>query len=147
MTGDKVQIDNQPIAGSSWKRSSRGIVVAPIVEILFGTYAFIGSVVHDFFGIGGLFSFSGQDYPLGPIPHPLGHTFALEGLILLVAGVGLLKARKWGWSLSVGITTAGIITSILALGIGSVGAVQPLAVNLGVLYYLSRRSVRDAVSG
>ena len=110
--------------------------VAAGVGVLFGAYSFVTGVVHDFFGIWGSISFSGQDYPLGPIPHPFGHTFTLEGLILLIAGIGLWKALRWGWSLGIGIAIVGIVTSILALGIGSVGALQPLIVNLGLCIFL-----------
>ena len=124
------------------------MVVAATVEILFGVYAFISSVVHDLYGIGGPVSFSGRDRPIPYVPHPLGHTFALEGLILLVAGLAVWKGQRWGRSLSVGVTTAGIITSIFALSIGSVGAIQPLVVNLGLLcfFFLGWRRRRFAVT-
>ena len=125
-----------------------GMLVAATVEILFGVYAFVEGMVHDFYGIGGLISFSGQDHPIPYIPHPLGHTFTLEGLILLVAGVAVWKGQRWGWSLSVGVTMAGTITSIFALSIGSVGALQPLVMNLGLLcfFLLDRRRRRFAAT-
>jgi hypothetical protein len=40
------------------------MAVAAAVEILFGVYAFMNGVIHDFYGIGGLISFSGQDRPI-----------------------------------------------------------------------------------
>jgi len=126
--------------------ASRGIKVAAIVEILLGIFALIGGVVHLLFGVGGLVSFSGQDVTLGAIANVLGDLFTIEGLILLVAGIGLWMGRKWGWKLSIGIIIVGIITSIPVLALGSVGAVPALIVNVVLLFYLMRRSVRGQLT-
>jgi len=63
--------------------------------------------------------------------------------VLLVAGAGLWTIKSWGWKLSIGINIAGIITSIAVLALGSVGAVPPLIISVIIVYYLSRKSVRD----
>jgi hypothetical protein len=118
--------------------------VAAVVEILLGIFALIGGLVHLIFGIGGLVSFSGQDVTLGFIANALGDLFTVEGLVLLVAGEGLRMRRKWGWNLSVGIIVAGIITSVPVLLLGSVGAIPALLVNIILLYYLTRSSVRSS---
>jgi hypothetical protein len=51
--------------------------------------------------------------------------------------------RNWGWKLSIGIIVVGIITSVPVLALGSVGALPALVVNVGLLYYLSRSSVKS----
>ena len=122
---------------------TRGIMITAIVEILLGVFALVGGVVHLLFGIGGLVSFNGSDVTLGAIANGLGDLFTVEGLILLVAGAGLWMTRSWGWKISAGINIAGIITSVAVLALGSVGAIPALAVSLVVVYYLTRKSVRD----
>jgi hypothetical protein len=122
---------------------TRGLAVAALVEILLGLFALIGGVGHLLFGIGGLVSFNGSDVTLGALANALGDIFTVEGLILLVAGIGLWMQKAWGWKLSVGIVIAGIVTSIPVLALGSVGAIPALIVNVALLYYLSRKNVRD----
>ena len=121
-------------------------MVVSIVEILLGIFALIGGVVHLLFGVGGLVSFNGTDVALGAIANALGDLFAVEGLILLVAGVGLWMLKIWGWKLSIIINIAGIITSGAVLALGSVGAVPPLVISIVVVYYLWRRATRDSFS-
>ena len=113
---------------------------------LLGVFALVGGVVHLLFGVGGLVSFNGTDVALGAIANALGDLFTIEGLILLAAGVGLWMLKIWGWKLSNGINIAGIITSVAVLALGSVGAVPPLIISIVIVYYLSRRSVRDSFS-
>ena len=122
--------------------ASRGVLVAGAAEILLGIFALIGGVVHLLFGIGGLVTFSGTDVMLGAIASALGNLFTIEGLILLIAGAGLVTTKKWAWKLSVGIILVGILTSVPVLALGSVGAIPALAVNVVLLYYLSRSSVK-----
>jgi hypothetical protein len=117
-----------------------------VVEMLLGVFALIGGVVHLLFGVGGLVSFNGTDVALGAIANALGDLFTIEGLILLAAGVGLWMLKIWGWKLSIGINIAGIITSVAVLALGSVGAVPPLIISIVIVYYLSRRSIRDSFS-
>lgn len=130
-------------ARSAKMTKPRGIVITAVVEILLGIFALIGGVLHLPFNIGGLVSFSGTDVTLGALADGLGDLFTIEGLILLVAGVGVWTGKAWGWKLSLGIIIAGIATSISVLALGSIGALPALLVNLGLLYYLSRKSVRD----
>ena len=122
------------------------MTIVAIVEILLGIFALIGGVVHLLFGVGGLVSFNGTDVTLGAIANALGDIFTLEGLVLLIAGAGLWTLKRWGWKLSIGINIAGIITSIAVLALGSVGAVPPLIISVMIVYYLSRKSVRDLSS-
>jgi len=115
-----------------------------LVEILLGIFALIGGVVHLLFGVGGLVSFRGTDVTLGQIANALGDLFTVEGIILLVAGAGLWVGKSWAWELSMGIIVVGILTSVPVLLLGSVGAVPALIVNILLLAYLSRKSVRTA---
>jgi len=99
-------------------------------------------VVHLLFGGGGLVSFSGTDVNLQNLANALGDPITVEGLILVVAAVAVLRVASWGWKLSVGIVLVGITTSVPALGLGSVGALPALVVNLVLLYFLARRKTR-----
>jgi len=114
-----------------------------VVLLLLGGFALIGGVVHLLFGVGGLVSFSGTDVNLQNLANALGDLFTVEGLILLVAAVGVLRVASWGWKLSVGIVLVGIITSVPVLVLGSVGALPALVVNLVLLYFLARTKTRD----
>ncbi len=89
-----------------------------------------------------LVSFSGTDVNLQNLANALGDLFTVEGLILVVASVGVLRVASWGWKLTVGIVLVGIITSVPVLVLGSVGALPALVVNLVLLYFLARRKTR-----
>src|SRR5439155_16530069 len=124
------------------QKRPRSLTVVAVVLLLLGGFALIGGVVHLLFGVGGLVSFSGTDVNLQNLANALGDLFTVEGLILLVAAVGVLRVASWGWKLSVGIVLVGIITSVPVLVLGSVGALPALVVNLVLLYFLARRKTR-----
>jgi hypothetical protein len=122
---------------------TRAVAATAIIEILLGLFALVGGVGHLLLGFGGLVSFSGTDVTLGALANALGDLFTVEGLILLVAGIGVWMAKKWGWKLSMAIVIVGIITSVPVLVLGSVGAIPALVVNLVLLYLLTRPSLRS----
>ena len=124
------------------RQRPRSLTIVAVVLLLLGGFALIGGVVHLLFGVGGLVSFSGTDVNLQNLANALGDLFTVEGLILVVAAVGVLRVASWGWKLSVGIVLVGIITSVPVLVLGSVGALPPLVVNLVLLYFLARRKTR-----
>ena len=124
------------------QKRPRSLTVVAVVLLLLGGFALIGGVVHLLFGVGGLVSFSGTDVNLQNLANALGDLFTVEGLILLVAAVGVLRVASWGWKLTVGIVLVGIITSVPVLVLGSVGALPALVVNLVLLYFLARRKTR-----
>jgi len=121
---------------------TRTVAVASVVEILLGLFALVGGVGHLLLGFGGLVSFSGTDVTLGAVANALGDLFTVEGLILLVAGIGLWTTTSWGWKLSLAIVVVGIVTSVPVLALGSVGAVPALVVNFVLLFLLTRPSLR-----
>ena len=113
-----------------------------IVEILLGTFALVGGVVHLLFGVGGLVSFSGSDVALGALADALGNLFTVEGLILIAVGLGLLRSARWAWTVGIIINAIGLVTSLVVLALGSAGAVVGLIVNVAALYYLTRSRVK-----
>ena len=125
------------------QKRPRSLTIVALVLILLGGFALIGGVVHLLFGVGGLVSFSGTDVNLQNLANALGDLFTVEGLILVVAAVGVLRLASWGWKVSVGIVLVGIITSVPVLVLGSVGALPALVVNLVLLYFLARTKTRD----
>src|SRR3989441_10159145 len=120
------------------QKRPRSLTVVAVVLLLLGGFALIGGVVHLLFGVGGLVSFSGTDVNLQNLANALGDLFTVEGLILVVAAVGVLRVASWGGKLTVGIVLVGIITSVAVLVLGSVGALPALVVNLVLLYFLAR---------
>ena len=124
------------------KRRPRSLTILAVVLLLLGGFALIGGVVHLLFGVGGLVSFSGTDVNLQNLANAFGDLFTVEGLILIVAAIGVLRVASWGWKLSIGIVVAGIITSVPVLALGSVGALPALVVNLVLLYFLVRSKTR-----
>ena len=79
------------------QKRPRSLTVVALVLLLLGGFALIGGVVHLLFGVGGLVSFSGTDVNLQNLASALGDLFTVEGLILVVAAVGVLRVASWGW--------------------------------------------------
>ena len=124
------------------RQRPRSLTIVGVVLLLLGGFALIGGVVHLLFGVGGLVSFNGTDVNLQNLANALGDLFTIEGLILVVAAVGVLRVASSGWKLSVGIVLVGIITSVPVLALGSVAALPALVVNLILLYFLARKKTR-----
>ena len=125
-------------------RRSGGITTTAIVEALLGIFAIIGGTAHLLLGVaGGIVGFNGQDINLGTSGDLLyGYTFTVEGLVLLAAAAGVWNRKKWAWTLAAAINIIGLVTSIIALAIGSALAVPGIIVNLVLIYYLTRRPTK-----
>ena len=71
------------------------------------------------------------------------------GIASLVVAYGLFKGKNWAWTVAVAavLATIGLATNIISLVTGSMGAITGalvgIALNTIVLYYLSRRNVRQ----
>jgi uncharacterized membrane protein (DUF2068 family) len=65
----------------------------------------------------------------------------------LVVAYGLFKGKSWAWFVAVVLSTIGIIVNVISLVTGNMSAITGvlvgIAINAIVLYYLSRRNVRQ----
>ncbi len=120
-----------------------GVTVLAIVEIVLGIFSFIGGFLHIFLGIGGLVGFSGQDVFLGQIANALGSSLVLFGILFIALGIGSWTGKKWALTVGVVIAVLGLITGVISLALGTVGSVPGIALNLVVIYCLSRPTVKN----
>jgi uncharacterized membrane protein (DUF2068 family) len=83
----------------------------------------------------------------GPVLTALGAILIPLGITSLVVAYGLFKAKTWAWSIAVVLSAFLFAINIISLVTGSMsaitGAVIGMAINAIVLYYLSRRNVRQ----
>src|SRR5215472_14481033 len=122
----------------------KGIAVLAVVEILLGVFALVGGILHLTLGIGGFADFSGKDLTLSSqTASALQDPFTVEGLILLAAGFAVWTHKKWAWTLTVAISTIGLVTSIAALAIQSALSTVGLVSNVGILVYVVRKPVKS----
>ena len=121
----------------------RNIAIIAIVEILLGIFALVGGILHLALGIGGLTDFSGKDLTLtSQTAVILQDVFTIEGIILLVAGYSVWSRRKWAWTITLGISIIGLITSIAALAIQSALSIIGLIGNIVILALASTKPVK-----
>jgi uncharacterized membrane protein (DUF2068 family) len=69
------------------------------------------------------------------------------GIATLVVAYGLFKGKSWSWAVAVVLSTIGLAINVISLVTsnmgGITGALVGIAINAIVLYYLSRRNVRQ----
>jgi uncharacterized membrane protein (DUF2068 family) len=107
--------------------------------------------------IGNELQFNGQ--PLMPseqtaLAQGSGSIFTVLGAVLIPLGIaslvvsyGLFKAKRWAWYVAVVLSIIGIVVNVISLVTANMGAITgalvDIAINAIVLYYLSRRNVRQ----
>jgi uncharacterized membrane protein (DUF2068 family) len=83
----------------------------------------------------------------GSILTVLGALLIPLGIASLVVAYGLFKAKRWAWYVAVVLSIIGIVVNVISLVTSNMGAIAGalvgIAINAIVLYYLSRRSVRE----
>jgi uncharacterized membrane protein (DUF2068 family) len=83
----------------------------------------------------------------GPILTVIGAVLIPIGIASLVVGYGLFKAKRWAWSVAVVLSAIGFAINAISLVTGNLSAITSavvgMAINAIVLYYLSRRNVRQ----
>ena len=69
------------------------------------------------------------------------------GIATPVVAYGLFKGKSWCWAVAVVLSTIGLAINVISLVTsnmgGITGALVGIAINAIVLYYLSRRNVRQ----
>lgn len=83
----------------------------------------------------------------GPILTVIGAVLIPVGIATLIVAAGLFKAKSWAWSAAIILSAIGFAMNVISLVTGNMnavsGAVIGMAINAIVLYYLSRRNVRQ----
>jgi uncharacterized membrane protein (DUF2068 family) len=69
------------------------------------------------------------------------------GIATLVVAYGLFKRKSWSWAVAVVLSTIGLAINVISLVTSNMGGITGarvgIAINAIVLYYLSRRNVRQ----
>lgn len=71
-----------------------------------------------------------------------GYFLVFIGLIVLIAGWGLLKGRKWAWRITIIIFIANGVGDIVRLALGSFEGIVGVLIAGGFLFYLTRPDVK-----
>jgi hypothetical protein len=83
----------------------------------------------------------------GPILTVIGAVLIPIGIASLVVGYGLFKAKSWAWSVAVVLSAILFAINVISLVTGNLSAITSavvgMAINGIILYYLSRRNVRQ----
>jgi uncharacterized membrane protein (DUF2068 family) len=83
----------------------------------------------------------------GSILTVLGAVLIPLGIASLVVAYGLFKGKSWAWLVAVVLSTIGVVVNVISLVTANMGAITGalvgIAINAIVLYYLSRRNVRQ----
>src|SRR5215210_2319551 len=83
----------------------------------------------------------------GSILTVLGALLIPLGIASLVVAYGLFKGKGWSWTVAVVLSTIGVVVNVISLVTANMGAITGalvvIAINAIVLYYLSRRNVRQ----
>ncbi len=83
----------------------------------------------------------------GSILTVLGAVLIPLGIASLVVAYGLFKGKSWAWLVAVALSIIGLVVNVISLVTANIGAITGalvgIAINAIVLYYLSRRNVRQ----
>ncbi len=72
----------------------------------------------------------------------LGVFSLLVGIFWVAVGFGALRGRGWAWTVGIIVLVLSIINSIIQVALGNIASVAGLAIDLGIIYYLTRPKVR-----
>ena len=73
----------------------------------------------------------------------IGIPFLLLGVILLIAGVGWLKSRPWGWWLAVAVVATQVVGNIVNVFTGdAIRGLIGATIATALIFYLLRHNVR-----
>jgi hypothetical protein len=73
----------------------------------------------------------------------VGIIFTIIGIISLVVAYGLFKAKKWAWTISVGLSIISIAMGVISIATGNIGSIVSIAISGVILYYLYKPHVKE----
>jgi uncharacterized membrane protein (DUF2068 family) len=151
------------------RRRPTGVTILGILFVIAGAFTLLGGIATlvaiPFIAnvnpnvIGNELQFNGQQ-PLftpseqtelalgsGAILTVLGALLIPLGIASLVVAYGLFKAKSWSWTVAVVLSIIGVVVNVISLVTANMGAITGalvgIPINAIVLYYLSRRNVRQ----
>ena len=65
------------------------------------------------------------------------------GLAYLFVSYGLLKGKRWAWTVTVILSYIGIITSIIAIAGGNITSIPHLIISIAIIYFLYKPQVKE----
>jgi hypothetical protein len=71
-----------------------------------------------------------------------GYFLVILGLIILSAGIGILKGRKWAWWIVVIIFALNGVGDVFRLALGGIEGIVGILIAAGFLFYLTRPGVK-----
>lgn len=72
-----------------------------------------------------------------------GAAFLALGIAYFVMAYGLLKGKRWAWTITLVLTSIGIALGFVSIVTGHIGAVFSIIINAVVLYYIYRPNVKS----
>ena len=72
----------------------------------------------------------------------IGAPFIVLGLLVAFLGRALLRGKNWAWSLDMVLNALGIVLGVALLVFGSGLAIVSIAIDVIIVYYLTRPAIR-----
>ena len=116
----------------------------PIGITIIGVLQVVGGLTGSFLGLATLVLLSEPiSLFIGSVVYLISLALLIVSLFYLVVGWGFLSAQGWAWVVGILLNILGVVLAIAAVASGStVSGISGLIVNLIILSYLSKRSVR-----
>ena len=73
----------------------------------------------------------------------VGIIFTIIGIISVVVAYGLFKAKKWAWTLSVGLSIVSIAMAVVSIATGNIGSIISTVITGVTLHYLYKPHVKE----
>lgn len=64
------------------------------------------------------------------------------GIISLIVAYGLVKAKKWAWTINVALSIITIAMGVVSIVTGNIGSIASIAISGVILWYLYRTHVK-----
>jgi hypothetical protein len=72
-----------------------------------------------------------------------GAAFLALGIAYFVMAYGLLKGKRWAWTVTLVLSSIGIALGFVSIVTGHIGAVLSVIINAVILYYIYRPNVKS----
>jgi len=72
-----------------------------------------------------------------------GSAFLALGIAYFVMAYGLLKGKRWAWTITLALSSIGIALGFVSIVTGHIGAVLSIIINAVILYYIYRPNVKS----
>jgi uncharacterized membrane protein (DUF2068 family) len=72
-----------------------------------------------------------------------GAAFLVLGIAYFVMTYGLLKGKRWAWTITLALSCIGVTLGFISLVTGHIGAVFSIVINAAIVYYIYRPNVKS----